>query len=148
MPRGKEPSTGRIIPGPIAEMPYRLLRDTRVGAGAKIIYLALRHNARPVDIAPAGTVLVAMINRTYLLEDTGLGRETFRRGLAELEQKGWVAVVRPNQDEITLVLNDLDLTIRVDHREPDRNPEHAPIKPPSTYVLLAEWGGARNCAPP
>jgi hypothetical protein len=119
-------------------MPYHLLRDTRVGAGAKIIYLALRHNASPVEMAPVErNVLVAMINRTYLLEDTGLGRETFRRGLTELEQKGWVAVVRPNQDEITVMVNDVDLTIRVHHREVDRDPERAPIAPPSTYVLLA-----------
>ncbi len=129
MPRGKEPTSGRLVPGPFAQLPYKLLGDTNVSSNAKIIYLALRHNAMSLTTSevPEGRYLSVIIDRTYLLQDTGLTRETFRRGLAELERQGWVLVVRANEDEASVNRNGHKYTLRV---ERDRFG-------PSTYILLA-----------
>lgn len=135
MPRGEEPTTPRLLPGPMAEMPYKLLGDTSVSPTAKIIYLAIRHSAvRKDSKLPKGGLPGISIDRTYLLEDTGLTRETFRRGLAELKRQGWVAVILSNEDHTTVTIDGREY--RAEH--PNHGPDKSipPATRPSTYILL------------
>jgi hypothetical protein len=112
----------------MAEMPYKLLSSTDVGPAAKVVYLALRHAAvRKDSKLPEGGYPAIAIDRTYLLEDTGLGRETFRPALAELETRGWIAVIRPNKDGATVTIDGKEYTARA-----EREGVAA-----STYILLA-----------
>ncbi len=96
MPGPDPPRTGRIAPGPIAEMPYELLCNRDVGPGPKIVYLALRLNAW----APGphtwrdGEHPRLVLDPAYLERDTGLSGTTIRDHLKELEKAGWITTTR------------------------------------------------------
>jgi hypothetical protein len=119
-------------------MPCHLLRDPTVSAAAKLIYLALRHNAwaRGRHTFYPGECPQVFLDRTYLIKDTGLGSETIRRGLAELERHSWIAVIRPNEHKVTATINGKERTIHLDRREPDRDPTVPRAAVPSLYILL------------
>lgn len=135
MPRAEEPRALRFTrervwtdDANIADMPIHLLRSTDVTPRGKVIYMALRYNATEYE-----GILMTSGDQRHFAADAGLTLKTFANGLPELEQRHWVVVLRPSEEEKIVTINGADVRFRI-----KRNPGGVnPLEPKPHHTV---WG--------